>query len=436
MNHNILNKILIALAALIVIVYFYPHPEANRFNYEEGRPWNYTKLIAPFDIPIHPDSATLLAARDTLDARFVPIYQLNQLLIDTIISHLPASPGTHLDRRLGAELRKVYASGVVDMRTKDEISSHRLPKVRLLEKNVLSEMSTSGFTSPREVYLYLDSVITDSALHQYFVRANLPEPPPPQLYPQRGREPPSLRIRLPDPYRRQGHNTPGPDDYRQGCNHNVAGLYQPADLRAHAHPAQHQPEPEQVAHVPRPGPLCRAAAGYHDALFLLLRARCLQQSAQADFYVQPRHVVLPRRRGPQLFCGPGRLYRPDDDCAHTRAGVFRRPYRALRHRGSHTYMRRCHGVRPRVYLPAVLRRHRRRVLAARAQPPLSTAAHVGHCGPGLLRLVCRPRPADERLLRRLHMAHGGIPRGQCGPHFDGIHPDVRRRTDSSALYPW
>ncbi len=173
MKNNILNKILIALAALIVIVYFYPHPEANRFNYEQGRPWNYSKLIAPFDIPIHPDSATLLAVRDTLDAKFVPIYQLNQLLIDTIISRLPQSPGTNLNRRLGSELRKVYASGVVDMHTKDEIASHRLPKVRLLEKNVLSEMSTSGFTSPRDVYLYLDSTITDSALHQYFVRANL-----------------------------------------------------------------------------------------------------------------------------------------------------------------------------------------------------------------------------------------------------------------------
>ena len=119
MKNNILNKILIALAALIVIVYFYPHPEANRFNYEQGRPWNYSKLIAPFDIPIHPDSATLLAVRDTLDAKFVPIYQLNQLLIDTIISRLPQSPGTNLNRRLGSELRKVYASGVVDMRTKD-----------------------------------------------------------------------------------------------------------------------------------------------------------------------------------------------------------------------------------------------------------------------------------------------------------------------------
>ncbi len=168
-----LKKILIALAATIVIVYFYPHPEANRYNYEQGRPWNYSKLIAPFDIPIHPDSATLMAARDSLDARFVPIYQLNQLIIDTIVARLPKNENASLHRRLASELRAVYASGVVDMRTKEEISNGRLPKVRILDKNVLSEMPTANFTSPREVYLYLDSVITDSVLHNYFVHANL-----------------------------------------------------------------------------------------------------------------------------------------------------------------------------------------------------------------------------------------------------------------------
>lgn len=173
MQNGLLKKILIALAATIVIVYFYPHPEANRFNYEQGRPWNYSKLIAPFDIPVHPDSATLLAARDSLDARFVPIYELNQLIIDTIANRLPDSPGTNLKRRLAQELRSIYASGVVDMRTKDEISAGRLPKVRILDKNVLSEMNTSGLTSPRDAYVYLDSVITDPELHQYFVKANL-----------------------------------------------------------------------------------------------------------------------------------------------------------------------------------------------------------------------------------------------------------------------
>lgn len=127
-HKGIWNKILLALAACMVIVYFYPHPEANRFIYEEGRPWNYTKLIAPFDIPIHPDSATLISVRDSLDARFVPIYGLNQLMIDTIVNRLPESSPAKLRNELGNELRKIYASGVVDMSTKEEIAAGRLKK--------------------------------------------------------------------------------------------------------------------------------------------------------------------------------------------------------------------------------------------------------------------------------------------------------------------
>jgi len=34
------------LAAAMVIVYFYPHTEADSLNYEQGRPWNYAKLIS------------------------------------------------------------------------------------------------------------------------------------------------------------------------------------------------------------------------------------------------------------------------------------------------------------------------------------------------------------------------------------------------------
>lgn len=169
----LLKKILIALAATIVIVYFYPHPEANRYNYEEGRPWNYTKLIAPFDIPIHPDSATLRAAKDSLEARFVPIYELNQLMVDTIVRRLPASPGSDSRERLADMLRGIYASGMVDMSTMEEINAGKLPKVRILDMNVLSEVPTTSFTSPRDAYLYLDTAITDQALHTYFVNSNL-----------------------------------------------------------------------------------------------------------------------------------------------------------------------------------------------------------------------------------------------------------------------
>lgn len=172
-NSNLINRILVALAAVAVIVYFYPHHQSSHFNYEQGRPWNYAKLIAPFDIPIHPDSATIQAARDSLDARFVPIYELNQLIIDTIVANLPELHTNHLAHRLGSELRKIYASGVIDMGTKDLIDNGELPKIRILDQNILSEMPTSSLSSPRDVYLYLDSTITDPKLREYFTHANL-----------------------------------------------------------------------------------------------------------------------------------------------------------------------------------------------------------------------------------------------------------------------
>lgn len=167
-------RAILFLAAAVVITYFYPHPESNHYNYEEGRPWNYAKLIAPFDIPVHADSTTIKAARDSLNAGFVPVYEINQLMIDTIIAQLPRVQGTNFRSELSNRLRRIYAAGVVDSQTRDRISEGELPKVRILDKNVLSEMSTSSFTSPRDIYLKLDTVIRDPALHQYFVSSNLP----------------------------------------------------------------------------------------------------------------------------------------------------------------------------------------------------------------------------------------------------------------------
>lgn len=168
-------RLAIALVAAVLIVYFYPHPESTHYNYEEGRPWNYAKLIAPFDIPIHPDSNTIRAARDSLTARFVPVYQLNQLLGDTVVRDLPKSPGNNYRDRVARQLRNIYATGVVDAATREQIEKGELPKVRILDKNVLSEMSTSGFISPRDIYARLDSTVTDPGLRQYISAARLAE---------------------------------------------------------------------------------------------------------------------------------------------------------------------------------------------------------------------------------------------------------------------
>ena len=129
-RNKLFQRIAIALAATIIIVYVYPHPENKRFNYEEGRPWNYAQLFAPFDIPVYPDSATVQRARDTLDARFIPIFELNQLVIDTIVRALPDAGSHRLKTALASELRKIYSGGVVDSETREMIEAGRLPKIQ------------------------------------------------------------------------------------------------------------------------------------------------------------------------------------------------------------------------------------------------------------------------------------------------------------------
>ena len=172
-KRGIVVRLLSCLAAALIITYFYPHPESSHYNYEQNRPWNYAKLIAPFDIPIHADSATILAARDSLEAHFVPVYEINQLMIDSVVDDLPPSVGTNYRNELAARLRKIYSQGVVDLQTREKISEGKLPKIRVLEKNVLSEMSTSHFTSARDIYIRLDSTITDKGLRDYFSASNM-----------------------------------------------------------------------------------------------------------------------------------------------------------------------------------------------------------------------------------------------------------------------
>lgn len=171
-SKKISNRIILTILAILVIVWFYPHRNINHFIYEEGRPWNYAQLIAPFDIPIHPDSATVRAVRDTLDARFVPIYKFDSTVIDSIVDKLPQSSHSS---QLAHYLRSAYENGVVSSEEMEKIGAGRLPRVRILNGNVLSEESTSTFITPRDIYRKLDSLITDRALHDYFVSADLPD---------------------------------------------------------------------------------------------------------------------------------------------------------------------------------------------------------------------------------------------------------------------
>lgn len=144
---------------------FFVHNTSDALVYEQGRPWNYPKLTAPFDIPIHYDSIATKRITDSIDNEFVPIFrdtgisdsQVNKLY--KALSELDGiSPAT--TTAIVNLTREMYSAGIVDNETSESIANGKLPQVRLLDGNEMTSIETAAFRSSRDCYAHIDSTLT------------------------------------------------------------------------------------------------------------------------------------------------------------------------------------------------------------------------------------------------------------------------------------
>ena len=74
-NKNKIVNAALLIASIVVISLFFPSEDKFRYEYEQGKPWAYSLLTAPFDMPIRMDSVTMRDTNDRIDAIFAPIYE-------------------------------------------------------------------------------------------------------------------------------------------------------------------------------------------------------------------------------------------------------------------------------------------------------------------------------------------------------------------------
>lgn len=173
-SRSLWTRILTALAFMTVIVCFYPHRQLTYYKYEQGRPWNYAKLIAPFDVPVHPDSVTLKNTVDSLTAVFVPVYRHVPVDIDSVtrivISRMEdygAAKAADADSRAGRRqfygklsiyLANVYGRGVIVDSLPASLGTRHKSGARILDKNVLRTTPVSSFVTRSDVLAAVDSL--------------------------------------------------------------------------------------------------------------------------------------------------------------------------------------------------------------------------------------------------------------------------------------
>lgn len=154
-----------------IILYFLPRKNERQYLYEVNRPWSYSLLTAPFDIPIQLDSIRVQEVKDSINNVFIPVYKRNnddsKAAIDAYSLALNANQSVSIyeKAKLINALKEIYNNGIVDLNTYNAITSGKLSRMRFIDGNRIINKSTNNLLSAKKAYTTIDSLLKSESLN-------------------------------------------------------------------------------------------------------------------------------------------------------------------------------------------------------------------------------------------------------------------------------
>lgn len=154
---------LLLLAAATLITAALPRAGRESISYEEGQPWKYSLLTAPFDIPVYYDSITEARMTDSIKANFPPYVNVSATAADELIGSFPAPLAMHPGvRQLMGHIRYVYGKGIIDETVKERLEKQTGRKT----VNVVSASNTATQTDASQMLTPIQAVDTIARLYK------------------------------------------------------------------------------------------------------------------------------------------------------------------------------------------------------------------------------------------------------------------------------
>jgi hypothetical protein len=157
---NLFYTILIAIGAVLVIVYFLPRGSEFNYQFDLNKPWRYGQLIATFDFPIYKDETIVKKEQDSLQIHFQPYFDVHQEIADNEIKDMLQSvetkniPSTYR-LYLARALDHIYQTGVISNEDKNWFDTHRTISFMLIKDKIAIEKKVDSIYTVKEAYQYL-----------------------------------------------------------------------------------------------------------------------------------------------------------------------------------------------------------------------------------------------------------------------------------------
>ena len=152
---------IVFVIAVLLITYLFPRQGSFKYSFNEGRPWQYGLLTAPFDFPIYKTAEQLQTEQDSILQYYEPYFLIDNEIQKNALADFDADvnlkerlaelpPATKLYIR--KKLQDVYEKGIMRSEDYDRITASVTGGLRIREKNMAASRKIETFYTIRSAY--------------------------------------------------------------------------------------------------------------------------------------------------------------------------------------------------------------------------------------------------------------------------------------------
>lgn len=171
MTKKSLLRLLIIVLAVAAVMAVLPRNDRTTFTYEEGQPWRYALLTAPFDIPVYLDSTTYRHQTDSVTVNFSPYVNRVRVAEPEVKARLSSQGVSFFKlRSLAALVKRVYAAGVMSDELKARVKaseSHTVRSVSDEDSSTATSVEAGGMYSVSEACKWVVDNYDPNAISLY-----------------------------------------------------------------------------------------------------------------------------------------------------------------------------------------------------------------------------------------------------------------------------
>ena len=168
MWHDILIRALLVIVTVAIVVWLMPHENTNLYHVEEGKPWKYAELTAPFDFPIYKSESIVKHERDSIMKEYEPYYKYNveterQMVHKFTTDYADGIPDVPDDfiSIISNRLHSLYQQGIMESKEYEDLSNDTASMIRIVNNKQASSVSILEVYSAKRAYeqLFMDEAL-------------------------------------------------------------------------------------------------------------------------------------------------------------------------------------------------------------------------------------------------------------------------------------